>query len=59
MKGNNVMQFNTATMKDAMQHYFNTVLFKEGCSPKVTDVTMGDKSRGIFEVSTESESSTD
>jgi hypothetical protein len=59
MKGNNVLQFNTATMKDAMQHYLNTVLFKEGCAPKVSDVTICDKSRGIFEVSTESEASND
>lgn len=40
MIGNNEMSLNAATIMAAIQHYFDTVLFAEGKSPKVTDVNM-------------------
>lgn len=54
MTGNNKIELNGATMRVIVQHYFETVLFKEGHVPIVDEV------RGIaqgpggytFEVST-------
>ena len=36
--GQNEISLNGATMNAAIQHYFDTVLFAEGKSPKVTSV---------------------
>lgn len=38
MKGNNTIEMNAATVMTAVQYYFDTVLFKEGASPKVTNI---------------------
>jgi len=38
MKGNNEIKFNSLTMKAAVQHYFDTVLFAKGESPSVTRI---------------------
>lgn len=38
MIGSNSMSFNKASMMEALQHYFDTVLFADGKAPKVTDV---------------------
>lgn len=38
MKGSNAVFLNQATMIDAVQHYFDKVLFKEGASPVVSSV---------------------
>jgi hypothetical protein len=46
MKGSNTMEFNSATMEQIVQHYFDTVLFKEGQVPKVTSV-MGKTEMGV------------
>jgi hypothetical protein len=53
MKGSNTITLNEATMEEAIQHYFDTVLFKENKSPKVTKVR-GNSNPGFaytFEVS--------
>lgn len=39
MIGNNSFTLNEATMKAAVQHYFDTVLFVDGKSPKIEGVT--------------------
>ena len=35
MNGRNTMELNQATMATALQHYFDTVVFKDGQSPIV------------------------
>lgn len=46
MEGVNEFYLNEATVKTALQYYFDNVLFKAGQSPKVTSVTM--ESRGSY-----------
>ena len=36
MRGVNVIELNEATVIDAIQHYFDTVLFASGKSPVIT-----------------------
>ena len=38
MTGENTMELNEATMKRAVQHYFDTVLFRTGNSPTIESV---------------------
>ena len=40
MKGVNEIYFNIATIEEIVQHYFDTVLFKDGASPKVASVSL-------------------
>ena len=40
MKGNNTITLNEATMIAAVQHYFDTILFREGAAPKVQRVAV-------------------
>ena len=40
LEGINELHLNGATLTLAVQHYFDTVLFKEGKSPKVTNIKM-------------------
>ena len=44
--GNNKLTLNQATMVAAVQHYFDTVVFAEGKSPKVTQVEKESKGYG-------------
>lgn len=39
MNGNNEIALNKSTMKKAIQHYFDSVVFAPGQSPRVTEVT--------------------
>lgn len=40
LAGINELHLNSATVILALQHYFDTLLFKEGKAPKVTGVKM-------------------
>ena len=53
--GQNEISLNTVTMNAAIQHYFDTVLFAEGKSPKVTSVraSSGGNFKNTFEVQVE------
>ena len=44
--GANKLTLNQATMVAAVQHYFDTVLFADGRSPKVTQVEKESKGYG-------------
>jgi len=50
MKGVNRFEINQATMKDIVQHYFDTVLFTKDQSPEVTGINS--KTDGFFYIST-------
>jgi hypothetical protein len=56
MQGTNSMDLNEATMVVILQHYFDTVLFSSGKSPKVTSVKRSNDSGYTpdFEVTMES-----
>ena len=51
MNGTNKIHLNGSTMREIVQHYFNTVLFKEGQAPFVKNVTYS-TSDYYFEVET-------
>lgn len=38
MTGNNTIILNQTSLKDAVQHYFNTRLFREGEAPRVVEI---------------------
>ena len=38
MKGSNTLELNELTLITALQLYFDTVLFREGCAPKVVSI---------------------
>lgn len=40
LTGNNTISLCESSMKNAVQHYFDTVLFQEGRSPKVVSVRL-------------------
>jgi hypothetical protein len=46
MKGSNTIELNEATMIEAVQHYFETVLFNDGHAPKVEAVEQGLTGKG-------------
>ena len=48
--GHNSIVFNEATMKNAIQHYFDTVLFAKGFSPKVESIAQQSSGSGIFTI---------
>lgn len=51
MKGSNTIILNKATMAVIVQHYFDTVMFREGAAPQVDDVST-DNSQYVFKVLT-------
>lgn len=53
MIGSNSLVLNQATMTAAMQHYFDTVLFAEGKSPKVKNVKQENGHTPTFTVEVE------
>lgn len=56
MTGNNTIILNQATMQKAVQHYFDTVIFKDGIGVKVTGIKKNTNGGGdTFEVSTTGE----
>ena len=50
MKGSNKIELNQATMQEAVQHYFQTVIFREGVCPVVDGVDVADRQMGTFTV---------
>lgn len=38
MEGTNTLELNYATVIAALQHYFDTVVYRDGKSPKVTSI---------------------
>lgn len=57
MTGNNTIILNQATMQKAVQHYFDTVIFKDGIGVKVTGIKKNQSMNGgdTFEISTTGE----
>lgn len=53
MKGKNAIVLNGVTVAAALQHYFDTVLFREGQAPKVTGVDQDHNLAGAFRISVE------
>ena len=55
MKGNNTLEFNEATMKEIVQHYLDTVMFRDEVKVTVTSVKPASKGYGgnSFEISVE------
>jgi hypothetical protein len=53
MIGYNEMNLNPATIMAAVQHYFDTVLFKDGESPKVTGVSSSNGVAPTFRITME------
>lgn len=56
MKGSNTLELNEATVIEALQFYFDNVLFADGAAPKVTAIEMtkggvGYSSVDVFRVS--------
>jgi hypothetical protein len=48
MIGKNVLRLNEATMMAAVQHYFDSVLYAPGKSPKISAIeTTGDRPIGV------------
>ena len=51
MKGNNMIAVCSAQLMEMVQHYFDTVLFKEGESPTVTAIVQ-DSQATVFRILT-------
>ena len=50
MVGNNTIAFNEATMKVALQYYFDNVLFAKGAAPRVESVSQASSGNTVFTI---------